>query len=311
MSGNLQLLLAEDGAWEAFVAEAELSRAEADALREALAELTANMAEEDKDRLTSDLQDQEQFVVAFPQVRVELEEHIGKLRTLADKVDRLHRDCTISNVVADSTSAISGVLTLLGLALVPMTAGVSLVLLSTGMGLAAAAAITSISTSIVEHSNKLSVKTEASRLVTTSMDRMKVVAEAVVDSMPKLHSLSKNCIRVLQSIEKTIQAIKLSRANPALAARARQLLTIGRVSVQHGKQAKKAVGGTALAMSRGARIMGAATAGVTLLVDVVSLAKESKHLRKGAKAKLAGELRRQAQDLEGKLGELVRLHESL
>ena len=113
---------------------------------------------------------------AFPQVKLELEGHIGKLRTLADKVDKVHRDCTISKLVAGSTSTVSGILTLLGLTLVPVTAGISLVLLATGMGLGAAAAVTSVSSGIVDYTSKSLAKTEASHLVSTGMAKVKMVA---------------------------------------------------------------------------------------------------------------------------------------
>ncbi|XP_052016238.1 apolipoprotein L2-like isoform X2 [Apodemus sylvaticus] len=308
---DLRLLLTEDGAWEAFVAEAELSRADADTLRNALNALTANMAVEDQDRLRRDLQDVERFMDVFPQVKLELEGHIRKLRTLADKVDKVHRDCTISKVVAGSTSTVSGVLTLLGLTLVPVTAGVSLVLLATGMGLGAAAAVTSVSTGIVDYTSKSSAQMEASHLVSTSMVKVKMVAEAVVHSGPQVFSLSENCCRVLRCIEQSISAIKLAKANPALAASAKRLLTMGSTSAQSGKHVKKAFKGTALAMSRRARIMGIATAGVSLIGDVISLAKESKNLHKGAKAKSAEELRQQAQELEEKLEVLIQIYDGL
>lgn len=269
------------------------------------------MAVEDQDRLRRDLQDVERFMDVFPQVKPELEGHIRKLHTLADKVDKVHRDCIISKVVAGSTSTVSGVLTLLGLALVPVTAGVSLGLLATGMGLGAAAAVTSVSTGIVDYASKSSAQTEASHLVSTSMVKVKMVAEAVVHSGPQVFSLSENCCRVLRCIEQSISAIKLAKANPALAASAKRLLTMGGVSAQSGKHVKKAFKGTALAMSRRARIMGIATAGVSLVGDVISLAKESRNLHKGAKAKSAEELRQQAQELEEKLEVLIQIYDGL
>ncbi|XP_017450738.1 apolipoprotein L2 isoform X3 [Rattus norvegicus] len=308
---DLKLLLTEDGAWEAFVAEAELSRADADTLRDALNALTANMAEEDQNRLQHDLQDVERFIDVFPQVKLELERHVRKLRTLADKVDKVHRDCTISKVVAGSTSTVSGVLTLLGLALVPVTAGVSLVLLATGMGLGAAAAVTSVSTGIVDYTSKSSAQTEASHLVSTSMVKVKMAAEAVVYSGPQVFSLSESCCRVLRCIEQSVYAIKLTKANPALAASVKRLMTVGSISAQSDKHVKKAFKGTALAMSRRTRIMGIATAGVSLIGDVISLVKESKNLYKGAKAKSAEELRQQARELEEKLEVLVQIYDGL
>lgn len=309
--GDLRLLLTEDGAWEAFVAEAELSRADADALRDALNDLTASMTEEDQDRLQRELQDTEKFVEKFPQVKLELEEHIRTLQALADRVDKVHRDCTISKVVAGSTSTVSGVLTLLGLALIPVTAGASLVLLATGMGLGAAAAVTSVSTSIVDHTSESSAKTRASHLVLSSMDKVKMVAEAMVHSGPRVYELSENCFRVLRCLQQSIYAIKLTKANPALASSAKRLLTMGSISAQSGKQVKKAFRGTALAMSRRAWVMNAATTGVALIGDVIDLVKESKRLHKGAKVQSAEELRQQAQELEEKLKVLIQIHESL
>lgn len=155
------------------------------------------MAEEDQDRLQRELQDMEKFAETFPQVKLELEEHIRKLQALADKVDKVHRDCTISKVVAGSTSTVSGVLTLLGLTLVPVTAGASLVLLARGLGLGAAAAVTSVSTGIVDYTSESSAKTRASHLVSSSMVKVKMVAEAVVHSWPRVYELSENCCRVL------------------------------------------------------------------------------------------------------------------
>ncbi|XP_051015314.1 apolipoprotein L2-like [Acomys russatus] len=308
---DLRLLLAEDGVWEAFVAEAQLSRADADTLHDALNALTANMPVEDQDRLQHDLQDMERFVDAFPQVKLELEGHIRKLHALADKVDKVHRDCTISKVVAGSTSAVSGVLTLLGLTLVPMTAGLSLVLLATGMGLGAAAAVTSVSTGIVDYTSESSAKMEASQLVSSSMVKVKMVAKAMVHSGPQVYSLSENCCRVLRCIEQSISAIKLSKGSPALAASAKRLMTAGSISAQSGKQLKKALRGTDLSVSRRAWVMGIATAGVSLIGDAIGLVKESKHLHKRAKAKSAEELRQQAQELEEKLQVLTQIYDGL
>ncbi|XP_006520995.2 apolipoprotein L2 isoform X1 [Mus musculus] len=281
-------------------------RADADTLRDALHALTANLAVEDQERLQRDLQDMERFMDAFPQVKLELEGHIGKLRTLADKVDKVHRDCTISKLVAGSTSTVSGILTLLGLTLVPVTAGISLVLLATGMGLGAAAAVTSVSSGIVDYTSRSLAKTEASHLVSTGMAKVKMVADAVVHSGPQVLSLSENCCRVLRCIEQSIYAIKLTKANPALAASA-----MGSTSAQSGKHVKKAFKGTALAISRRARIMGIATAGVSLVGDVISLVKQSKNLHKGTKAKSAEELRQQARELEEKLEALIQMYEGL
>ncbi|XP_023415722.2 apolipoprotein L3-like [Loxodonta africana] len=303
---ELQLLPAEDQAWERFLIEADLSRDEADALYEALNKLRIDKATEDKDMLQKEQQDRDRFLDKFPQVKMELESRIRQLHALADKVDKIHRDCTISHVVANSTGIISGILTFIGFGLAPVTAGVSLALSATGMGLGTAAAITSASTSIVDYSNSFSAKAKARKLVATGD-----CADLVKGVLPPFVSITKHCIEVLSNIGKTVRAIKLAKANPRLVASARLLMTTGNISIWRSKQVQKAFGGTTLAMTKGARVMGMATTGVSLLMDVVSLVQESKHLHEGAKAESAEELRKQAQDLERKLEKLTQIHKNL
>ncbi|XP_052016611.1 apolipoprotein L2-like [Apodemus sylvaticus] len=340
---DVQLLLTEEETWKQFVAGVDLSREEEatlreapakifadpdgenedeflrdenerkeeDALSEALGEIVADTDSEDEVELQDALWHKESFLDAYSQVKLELEGCIRKLRTLADKVDKVHRDCTISQVVAGSSSAVSGILTILGLSLAPVTAGVSLALSATGLGLGAAAAVTSVSTSIVEKVNVASAKAEASKLVSTNKDTMEDSKDVLDESGPRLVSLSKNSFTNLKNIKNNIDAIKLTKANPRLANNAKRLMTTGKISARNSKQVQKAFRGTPLAMTKGARIMGAATAGLFLLLDVVSLVQDSKHLHEGAKSECAAELRKQAQDLEQKLEKLKQIHDIL
>ncbi|XP_021574289.1 apolipoprotein L3-like [Carlito syrichta] len=258
---------------------------------------------EDKDR-----QDRERFLIEFPQVKMKLEESISELHALAGRVDKVHKDCTISNVVAGSTGAVSGILTVLGLALAPVTAGTSLVLSATGVGLGAAAAVTGVSSSIVDYSNRLSAEAKAKNLMATSNDVAKVVKEAVGTNTSKVISLVTKCSRDLQGIEKNIRAFTLVKANPRLVASARSLMTTGRISARSSRQVQKAFGGTALAMTKGVRLVSMATVGISLLMDVVTLVQESVHLHAGAKTKSAEELRQQAQELEKMLEQLTQIY---
>ncbi|XP_023584797.1 apolipoprotein L3-like isoform X2 [Trichechus manatus latirostris] len=187
-------------------------------------------AAEDKDMLQKELLDRDRFLDEFPMVKMELEERIRELHALADKVDKTHRDCTISCVVANSVSAFSGVLTILGLALAPVTAGVSLSLSATGMGLGTAAAITSVSTSIVEHSNRLSAKSKASKLLSTG--HCEGVVKAVLRNTANLVDTTVRCIRNSSNIKKSMHVIKLAKDNPHLVADARCLMTTGKISIQ-------------------------------------------------------------------------------
>ncbi|XP_041528570.1 apolipoprotein L3-like [Microtus oregoni] len=307
----LQLLLTKEEAWKQLVEEAGLSRAEEASLHEALAEIIPDPDVEDEDELQNDRQERKSFLDACPQVKLELEERIRKLHTLADKIDKVHRDCTITHVVASSTSAASGVLTILGLALAPVTAEFSLGLSATALGLGAAAAVTSVSATIVEKVSMMSAEAEASELLSISKDTVKAIKEVVEKSTPRLISVSKNSFRNLEVIKKSIDAIKLTKAKPHLAINAKYLINTGRVSTQSTKQVEKTLGDTALAMTKGAWITGVATAGFFLVLDVVGIIVDTMHLQEGAKAESAAKLRQKAQDLEQKLQELIWVHYSL
>ncbi|XP_066214352.1 apolipoprotein L3-like [Saccopteryx leptura] len=304
---NLEHLLSDE-AWERFVGATSLSRMKADALYNDLNQLKNLMATEDKDMLSKDQLHREQFLSEFPQLKQKLEENIGKLHALADKVDKVHKDCTISKVVANSTGAVSGILTILGVSLAPVTAGASLVLVATGIGLGTAAAVTSVSTSIVDYSNNKSAKAKASQLVSSDIDNREVVMEVLRHSTPQIVSLAKKCFQSLLDIVSNVRAFKLVNSSSVLAAEAKLFATPGIVSAQRSKQLQKTFGGTALAMTKGAKISGLTTAAVFLLIDVISLVKESIHLHEGSKAQVAAELRQQAQELGGRLETLTYIH---
>ncbi|KAI4586469.1 hypothetical protein MJG53_004256 [Ovis ammon polii x Ovis aries] len=102
------------------VRSAHRGREEADGLREYLIKLQTDLAGEDQDRLQKYQQEKERFLKEFPQVKQELKESIKKLRELADNVDKLHRDGTISNVATSSSTIVSVVLSILGLGLAPL-----------------------------------------------------------------------------------------------------------------------------------------------------------------------------------------------
>lgn len=273
-----------------------------EALREFLNEWKTDLAMEDQERFQWDLLDRERFLNEFPQVKKELEESIRKLYALADRVDKSHRDCTIFKVVANSTSTVSGVLNILGLALAPVTAGASLALSTTGLGLGAAATVTTMSTNIVEHFRRSSAETEASGLLSTSIKEKVSVGARCLSVLGMAFSVRK-VYKSMQEIRKNVRAAKLVKA--------KSFTSTGQVSIQTSKEVNEVFKGTILEMTKKARIIAGGFAGISLLVDVGFLVKESMHLHEGAKTELAEKLRQQARELEKKLKELIQTYERL
>lgn len=289
---ELLSLLTEDEPWENLVTEAKLSREEADGLSERLIKLLTILDRKNQEVSEKYQQKKQRFLKEFPQVKQELKESIKKLRELADKVDKVHRDCTIANMVASSTSIASGALSMLGMGLAPFTAGLSLGLTATGIGLGAAATVTGLSTMAVETVNTSSAETQAMRL-------SKATAKSV------------SLLKKVKDFAKHIQAIRVARRNPQLVATAQRFVKTGRLSAQSAQQVTRNFGGTPLAATKAARIGRGVFSGIFIGLDVYFLVKDAQDLQEGAKTASAENMRQEAQDLERKLEKLTRIYESL
>uniref|UniRef100_A0A8D2FAG4 Apolipoprotein L2 n=1 Tax=Theropithecus gelada TaxID=9565 RepID=A0A8D2FAG4_THEGE len=288
---SLILLLTNDEAWNEFVATAELTRDETDDFRKALNKLAEHVTRKDKN-----WQDNRKwFLKEFPHLKRDLQDHIIKLYILADGVEQVHRGTTITNVVSSTAGIISDILILLSLGLAPLTDGVSLVLSETGMGAGIVA---------------LSVQRQAGNLDQRDPDVAKVMKELMSENTPNFLSLADNSYQVIQGIGKDIRAIREARANSQLVPSARPLEIIG-ISAESEEEVERVTEIPALEMSRGNKALGVATGGILLVLDVVSLVYESKHLQEGAKSELAEELKKPAQELEGKLNILTKIQEIL
>ncbi|XP_049627631.1 apolipoprotein L3-like [Suncus etruscus] len=307
---DVQYLLNDDKAWEKVVTAANLARVEAEAIREGLRKKN-HTAPQVQDKHQKEEKHRERFLELYPLVESYVEEHIAQLRALADKADKLHRDCTISKVVASSTSIVAGILTIAGIGLAPVTAGASLALSMTGLGLGTASTVTGVTTSIVESTSMASIESNANNLVSNSIYPEKVFNGVLHDHDDPLASSENHLFRNLEDIGRNIHAIKSFSFNPHLSAQAALRLNAERISVQTARVLPRALGGAALSVSKGVRLFGAATAGLFILVDLVSLVQDSIDLHKRAKTESAEKLRLWIQEQEVLLGELKQIYKSL
>ncbi|KAH0616940.1 hypothetical protein JD844_028436 [Phrynosoma platyrhinos] len=273
------------------------------------------------------------FMKEFPAQREKIEKSIQCLREMADDIDKTHKDCTIASIAANSTSASSGILNILGLTLAPFTAGGSLILTATGIGLGAVATVTGMSTTLYENVNNSKEKERAQKLINECQKCLRkvmptcgvdfssecplnngAVGENVKQLVSNVASQVPNVYRAAKEIRMNVKALKLARNNPGLKVLAKRATAVGSTSqhtIKGVKNVKKAFGGTALAMTKGARMLSAATAGVFLLFDAYGIAQDAKHLTEGAKAETAAEIREEANKLEEQLHSLNRLYEEL
>ncbi|XP_050021697.1 apolipoprotein L3-like [Alexandromys fortis] len=290
---DLKLLITDDGVWKAFVAKAALSSTEEAALRDALKK---HLAQEpaDKNDETEKRQRKKIFLKEFPELKRKLEEHIRKLRALADHLDQVHKGCTISNVVSGSTGIAA---TITGLLLAPFTGGASLIIAAAGLG--AASAATGVTTTIVEESIRGADESEARRLIGASMDIMERIGKITPLIIFNVSSSGVELFGAWKTLRDHIQAIRTGRIRNVTTFREgiRQLRNLISHDIPLG--------------TRLARI-GKGVGNVSLFgFDVYNLVTDSIDLHNGAKTESAGALRELANNLEEKLCEFEQHHKDL
>nr|XP_005567475.1 PREDICTED: apolipoprotein L4 isoform X4 [Macaca fascicularis]XP_005567476.1 PREDICTED: apolipoprotein L4 isoform X4 [Macaca fascicularis]XP_005567477.1 PREDICTED: apolipoprotein L4 isoform X4 [Macaca fascicularis]XP_005567478.1 PREDICTED: apolipoprotein L4 isoform X4 [Macaca fascicularis]XP_005567485.1 PREDICTED: apolipoprotein L4 isoform X4 [Macaca fascicularis] len=297
--GHLKILLTDDEAWKRLVAVAELPRDEADALYEALKNLTPY---EDKDVQQKDQQLREWFLKQFPQLSWKIQESIERIRVIANEIEEFHRGCTIANVVSGSTGTASGVLSVVGFLLAPFTAGLSLGVTAVGLGLGIASATTGIGTSIVENTYTKSAELRASRLTATSRDLLKVLGDTLSEITPSVLSFALDFDEVTKMIANDVRTLRRSKATVGRPLNIRRLIPTNVID-------ELKTPGAAKRMVR--KAVPKAASGALLVLDVVQLVQDSQHLHEGAKSESAEELRQWAQELQKNLNELTQIHQSL
>ncbi|KAM6989953.1 apolipoprotein L1 [Tautogolabrus adspersus] len=237
--------------------------------------------------------------------------HVIDLNSIADSLDKFSKNTKIAQITGGSTSAIGGVATIAGLALAPVTMGVSLIVTAVGLGVATAGGLTSAGAGI-------------SNQVNNSMDRKKV-EKIVQDYQEQMVDLNKCLKFIKQGIEnlKKFDLLKMkkhtyNRDFPVLSssfyedgAMVGKAILINANEIMRVVQIANVAGSTA---ARAVQIASMATGVLTGLfvgMDIYFVAKDSKELKKGAKSEFAKKIREVATQLHDGLVELNTIRQEL
>lgn len=216
------------------------------------------------------------------------ENFITELTTMADDLDKFHRGATIASVTGSSFGIAGGIMTIVGLALAPVTLGASLIVSGVGIGVAVAGGVTGAGASIADTVN---IKKKCKR-VQEMIDQFNVM-------MKKLKKISvkiKHEVVILQNTFGGERQFDLIRAlgRGALAEK-----EIGRM-VQLGELATVASRGALLA-TRGvqvAAVVSGVLAALFIIIDAVFIVKGAKDLHKGSKTEEAAKIRECAKEMQ-------------
>uniref|UniRef100_A0A3B1KHR9 Apolipoprotein L n=1 Tax=Astyanax mexicanus TaxID=7994 RepID=A0A3B1KHR9_ASTMX len=257
----------------------------------------------------------QRFMETYSECRPRMLNFLSGLEDSAVKLDRMKMVSSISTVAGSSVGAAGGVVSIVGLALAPVTAGASLTLTLTGVGLGAISAVNSLATGVTEiavnkhqggNANNIFQKfmedvqaildcmnqaasTEGPvvqyDVIDTAFEAGKVIVrsgavgkgiDALVDGASALKALSSEEV-AMSAVSLGLQEAKAARSIPNLAA---DLPDIGQLAK-----------GTPLALSKAARAGFIGLNALFIGLDAFLICKESVSLAKGKKSEMSKLLR--------------------
>ncbi|KAM7116498.1 LOW QUALITY PROTEIN: apolipoprotein L5 [Molossus nigricans] len=192
---------------------------------------------------------------------------IKELNTVAGQVDTTHETFTEASLVAKSSGAVSSVLRLPGVALVPVTAGGSLMLSAAGQGLGVAAA-DNLLTNVLENKNSAAGDRARRRGALPTCWGLKRGGETHLSDAGAA-ACCYEAAETLRSPRKRC-APQMAQAHPGFPARLRNVVATSRVLFLKATGVQRAGESPVPAMTRGARRMSAAGAGFSLVQDTKS-----------------------------------------
>lgn len=285
-------------------------------------------------RLTFIFQDHAQrFIGVFSQRCSRMEQFLSNLEESAVQLDRMKMGASISTVAGSSVGIAGGILSIVGLALAPVTAGVSLVLTLTGVGLGVTSGVNSVVTGITEAAVNSHHGKNAQNIFQRYMDDVSKILDCLeqASSEERLEGLdvvdmfgagkliaraggvaksidvlvdAASAVKVLKSEEVIVTAAKIglqeaqsARSIPKLAA---DLPDIGQLAK-----------GTPLALSKSARAGFITLNALFIGLDVLFICKDSISLAKGSKSEASQLIRSRAALWTCELEAWQKIHDSL
>lgn len=275
------------------------------------------------------------FIHIFSERRSRMLQFLSGLEEAAVQLDKMKMGSNISTVAGSSVGIAGGVLSIVGLALAPVTAGVSLALTLTGVGLGVTSGVNGIVTGITEmavnhqqgeKANNIFISfmedvqkildcveeaasskgsLEGSNVVTTAVKAGKLAfcvgtvgkgIDALVDGASAIKALSKKEV-FAKAVNIGIQEANSGRSIPKLAA---DLPDIGQLAK-----------GTSLAMSNSARAGFIGLNAFFIGLDVVFICKEGISLAKGSKNEVAQLIRSRSVLWRSEVEAWEKIHDTL
>ncbi|KAK7939958.1 hypothetical protein WMY93_003284 [Mugilogobius chulae] len=224
------------------------------------------------------------FMKVFSEAEPRMLQFLAELEDSAVQLDRMNKGARISSVTGSSVGAVGGVLSIIGLALIPVTAGASLALTLTGVGLGITSGVNSAVTTATEIGVNRTQQKRASETFQKFMEDVSNLQECLMEVMQSVDGQIISpasgllvCKGVASAATKTAAVV----ATDALALR-----NVPRVASDLPDVGSAAARG-AVGLSRGARGGFIALNALFLGVDVFFIVKDSINLAQGSETEMS------------------------
>lgn len=250
------------------------------------------------------------FIQEFDKRRDKMLEFLGAVEESALQLDRMHLGSRISSIASSSVGATGGALTIVGLALSPVTAGVSLGLTIAGISMGVTSGVNTIVTTATEAGVNSTQRKKANEALENFMEDVEVLYDclekAAMNQTPqeelsaaigkvalKLGGLA----RAIDGLVDAVSAFRMFKAEELLEGAAEAAQQAGRGA---GKVAQdipdigQAAARGPLALTRTARVGFIVLNALFIGLDVFFIVRDGMSLAKGSKSELVKFLRARA-----------------
>ncbi|XP_008414669.1 uncharacterized protein apol isoform X2 [Poecilia reticulata] len=260
---------------------------------------------------------------------------LSELEANAVQLDSMNKGAKISSVVGSSVGAVGGVLSIIGLALIPVTAGVSLALTMTGIGMGVTSGVNSIVTTATEVGVNRKHQKKASEVFQSFMDDVMRLQECLDEVMQQtITRVETSDIDVvlgagkvvckLGTVGKSIDSIVDLASAAKLLKTEEFVASAGKVAAQEGQALRSlprlasdipdvgqaAVKGS-LAASKSARAGLIAVNALFLGMDIFFICKDSVGLARGSESEVSQFIRARSALWSSEMESWRKIHESL
>lgn len=254
------------------------------------------------------------FISIFNEQQPKLLTFLDEVEQCAVELDKMNKGAKISSVAGSSVGAAGGVLSIVGLALIPVTAGVSLGLTIAGMSMGVTSGASSLVTTLTEVGVNSTQQKKANEVFENFYKGFKKVQDSLDEVMNQRGNLEPSNIDVLLGVVKGVHkvctigkgidsivdaasALKTLKAEDIVAGAGKAVLqdtkalrNVPRVAADVPDIGQAAVKGP-LALTKGARAGFIALNALSLGMDLFFIAKDSMSLAKGSETKVSKFLR--------------------